>query len=111
MTGAGGETWVALIHRPAEAGLAGQVMADPRFAEHVAFLTRLREAGLLVAAGSFGDRPGEGMTVLRLPGADRLEDARMLATHDDASVTGGLFEVEVRPWRVVLHTLDGAPSA
>jgi uncharacterized protein YciI len=79
------------------------VFADPRFADHVAFLQRMAAAGYLVAAGSLADRSGEGMTVLRLPGADRLDEATRLATLDDASVASGFFTVEVRPWRVVMH--------
>ncbi len=110
MSDAEAETWVTLHHRPADPALVGQVFADPRFAGHLAFLRRQQEAGHLVAAGSFGDRPGDGMTVLRLPGGDRLEEARRWATEDDTSVTDGLFTVEVRPWRVVLHGL-GAPSS
>ena len=98
-----GDTWVALLHRPADPSLAGAVFADPRFADHVAFLRRMGEAGYLVAAGPLADRPGEGMTVLRLPGPDRLEEATRLATVDDASVASGFFTVEVRPWSVVMH--------
>ena len=60
----------------------------------------MAEAGYLVAAGSLADRPGEGMTVLRLPGAD---GSTRLATQDDASVASGFFTVEVRPWRVAMH--------
>ncbi|PZF83810.1 SRPBCC domain-containing protein [Jiangella anatolica] len=98
---AGGETWALLLHRAADEA-AGSVFADPRFAEHVAFLDRRRAAGQLVAAGPLGDAAGEGMTVLRLPGADRLADIVRLATEDDASVRDGLFTVTVRPWRVTL---------
>jgi len=43
------------------------------------------------------------MTVLRLPGPDRLDEATRLATEDDASVASGFFTVEVRPWRVVMR--------
>ena len=43
------------------------------------------------------------MTVLRLPGPDRFDEATRLATEDDASVARGFFSVEVRPWSVVLH--------
>ena len=98
-----GDTWVALLHRPADPAVAGGVFADPRFGDHVSFLRRMAEAGYLVAAGSLGDRPGEGMTVLRLPGPDRLEEATRLATEDDVSVASGFFTVEVRPWLVVMH--------
>jgi hypothetical protein len=43
------------------------------------------------------------MTILRLPGEDRLTEATRLATEDDASVATGFFTVEVRPWTVVMH--------
>jgi uncharacterized protein YciI len=94
------DVWVALVHAPA-GGAGAAVFQDPRFAEHLAFLGRMRDAGYLVAAGQFGDGPGEGMTILRLPGADGLERARALA-EADPSVTGGLFEVRIRPWSVAL---------
>ncbi len=97
------DTWVVLLHRPTDPAIAGGVFADPRFAGHVAFLQEMAAAGYLVAAGSLSDRPGEGMAVLRLPGPDRLDEVTRLATQDDASVASGLFTVEVRPWRVVMH--------
>ena len=97
------DTWVALFHTPTDPSLAGGVFADPRFGDHVEFLQRMAEAGYLVAAGSFADAPGQGMTVLRLPGEGRLDEAFRLATEDDASVAGGFFSVDVRPWSVVLH--------
>jgi uncharacterized protein YciI len=94
------DIWVVLMHVPADPAMGGSLFADPRFADHVAFLDRMQEVGYLVAAGPLPDRPGEGMTVLRLPGPDRLEEATRLAT-EDAGVTGGLLAVTVRPWRVV----------
>lgn len=96
-------TWVALLHTPAADDVAPEgIFADPRFAAHVAFLQRMAEAGYLVAAGPFLDEDGSGMTVLRLPGADRLPDVERLATHDDESVATGFFSVRLRPWDVVL---------
>jgi uncharacterized protein YciI len=97
------DTWVALLHTPTDPSLAGAVLADPRFADHVAFLRRMDEAGYLVAAGSFSDVPGQGMAILRLPGEDRLEEATHLALEEDASVTSGFLTAQVRPWRVVMH--------
>jgi uncharacterized protein YciI len=100
----GEETWVALLHRPGPAAPAGAALfGDPRFAEHVAFLTRMRDAGYLVAAGPLTDVPGEGMTILRLPGADQLDRATELATKEDSSVAGGFFTVAVRPWQVMFQ--------
>jgi uncharacterized protein YciI len=109
-----GETWVALLHRPGPAAPAGRPLVDdPRFGEHFAFLTRMREAGYLVAAGPLIDREGEGMTVLRLPGANRLDEVRRLATDDDSAVASGFLEVTVRPWQVVLAEgrAQGLPPA
>ncbi len=100
----GGETWVALLHRPGPAAPEGAALfGDPRFAEHVAFLTRMRDAGYLVAAGPLTDVPGEGMTILRLPGTGQLDWATELATKDDSSVAGGFFTVTVRPWQVMFQ--------
>jgi uncharacterized protein YciI len=99
-----GDTWVALLHRPGPAAPAtGTLFEDPRFAEHIAFLNRMREAGYLVAAGPLPDTVGEGMTILRLPGPGQLSLAMRLATEDDTSVSAGFLAVTVRPWHVVMH--------
>lgn len=99
-----GETWVALMHRAGPAATPGvPIPEDPRFREHVAWLGRMREAGYLVAAGALVDTATDGMTILRLPGQDRLADATRLATEDDISVASGFFAVSVRPWAVQLE--------
>jgi uncharacterized protein YciI len=101
---ASAETWVALLHQPGPtAPTEGTIFDDPRFAWHVEFLGRMREAGYLVAAGPLADEPGAGLTVLRLPGAGQADKARTLATEDDQSVAHGLLAVTVRPWQVLLR--------
>jgi uncharacterized protein YciI len=104
--GEAADTWVALLHRPGPAAPAapasGSLFSDPRFAQHVAFLNRMHEAGYLVAAGPLADAAGEGMTILRLPGAGQFGEATRLATEDDASVACGFFSVTVRPWQVMM---------
>ena len=97
-----GEQWYVLQHEPGPV-LAGDgsVFAHPLFAEHVAFLQRLRQAGLLVAAGPLPDQDGAGMTVLRSSGDPDADEVHRLATEDDRSVAGGLLTVRVRPWRVM----------
>jgi uncharacterized protein YciI len=112
-----GETWVALMHHPGPAAPRdGAIVDDPRFAHHVAFLSRMQEAGYLVAAGPLADTVGEGMTVLRLPGTDQLRLATRLATEDDTSVAEGFFTVTIRPWQVVVSAVErsrawsGAPA-
>ncbi len=96
-------TWVALIHRPGpEAPKDESIFEDPRFADHTRFLARMQADGYLVAAGPLLDAVGEGMTILRLPGVGRLDDAHHLATTEDPSVTAGFLEVSVRPWQVMM---------
>jgi uncharacterized protein YciI len=63
----------------------------------------MRETGYLVATGPLTDETGSGMSILRLPGADRLAEATRLATEDDTSVATEFLSVTVRPWQVVLH--------
>jgi uncharacterized protein YciI len=75
--------------------------AHPDFPEHVAFLRRLRERGLLVAAGPL-DEPATGMAVIRIPDPADVAEYTRLAQDDDQSVARGLFVVRVRPWHVVL---------
>lgn len=97
------DTWVALMHRPGpEAPADESIFEDPRFGEHLQFLSRMHDAGYLVAAGPMLDETGAGMTILRLPGQGRLDEARRLATTEDPSVTGRFFDVSVRPWRVMI---------
>lgn len=95
--------WVALLHTPAPGVEPATVSASPDFAEHLAFLGRLRERGWLVAAGPFADEAGCGMTVLRVPPTDGVDEAERLARSDDQSVVRGLLAVQVRPWRVVVQ--------
>ncbi|HWL02714.1 MAG TPA: SRPBCC domain-containing protein [Microbacteriaceae bacterium] len=99
-----GDTWVALVHTPS-AGVSGSVYGDPRFREHAAFIDRMAALGYLIAAGPLDDSVGDGQTILRLRGLGRIEEARRLA-EGDGSVAGGLFDVRVRPWRVLRSGLD-----
>jgi hypothetical protein len=78
----GGYTWVALMHRPGRAAPTdGSICDDPRFAAHVEFLSQMRDAGYLVAAGPMLDEMGSGMTILRLPGEGEARGGRA-AGHD-----------------------------
>jgi uncharacterized protein YciI/uncharacterized protein YndB with AHSA1/START domain len=91
-------TWAALFFSPAD-GQGAAVFEDERFGGHIAFLNEMDEAGYLMAAGPLLDEDGSGMTVLKLPGEDRIDDIERLAS-EDTSVVSGLFDVRVRPWRV-----------
>jgi uncharacterized protein YciI len=94
--------WYALVHTPGPALEDREsIFANPNFAEHVAFLERLHERGLLVAAGPIAPERGEGMTIVRVPAELVGEvDIVELATKDDTSVAGGYLDVDVRPWDV-----------
>ncbi|MFI7600601.1 SRPBCC domain-containing protein [Actinoplanes sp. NPDC049681] len=92
----GGEPVWLVLHHTAAPGV-DDVFADPRFAGHPAFLARLREREILVAAGPF-PLSGEGMTILRLSDASQVPDVVRAANEDDRSVATGLLEVHVRPW-------------
>jgi uncharacterized protein YciI len=96
-------TWVALFHEPgAGAPRDESLFQHPTFGQHLAFLERMRALGFLVAAGPIAGPPGGGMTILRLPGTDRLQDAMRLATEEDPSVASGFMKVSLRPWKVLL---------
>src|SRR3954470_16985108 len=94
--------WYALVHTPGPALADGEsIFANPMFAEHVAFLGRLREQSLLVAAGPVDPQRGDGMAIVRIPAELAGEvDIVELATKDDQCVAGGYLDVDVRPWDV-----------
>jgi uncharacterized protein YciI len=97
------DTWVALFHEPCPGAPSdGDLVSHPLFAEHLAFLERMKSRGVLVAAGPIAGTAGSGMTVLRLRGPDRYNEIARLATEEDKSVAGGLLSVSFRPWRVQL---------
>jgi uncharacterized protein YciI len=92
--------WFALVHTPGPlVDEDDSVFAHPMFREHVAFLMRLHERGMLVAAGPVVPERGEGMTIVKVDPGSGVDIAE-LATRDDLSVAGGLLTVDVRPWDV-----------
>ena len=96
--------WFALFHRPGPALAEDEsIFEHPAMRDHGAFLGRMQERGLLIAAGPLPDEPGAGMTILR---TDGTVDVAALATTDDLSVVGGYLTVEIRPWDVRFSTVD-----
>jgi uncharacterized protein YndB with AHSA1/START domain/uncharacterized protein YciI len=97
---ADGELWFVLSHTAATAAGPDGVFAHPLFAEHRAFLASLAADGVLVAAGPLPDEPGAGQAVIRVPAAAAAD--YLARAQADASVTGDLLVLRVRPWRVNL---------
>ena len=98
-----GPIWLALMHTGGPALPVGEpVFSQPDFGEHVAFLRRMRERGVLVAAGSLDHRVN-GMAVLRVPHPAGAAEYVQLAQEDDLSVVRGLMQVRVQPWHVALE--------
>jgi uncharacterized protein YndB with AHSA1/START domain/uncharacterized protein YciI len=97
------EAWVVLAHTPG-AALAdgGSVFAHPDFREHLGFLRRLLDEGVLVAAGPVDPDRGEGMTVVRLKDPAAVADLARRAQEEDLSVVHEVLQVRVRPWSVAL---------
>jgi uncharacterized protein YciI len=90
------------VHRPGPALPTGEsIFATDAFGEHVAFLHRLRDRGLLVAAGPLTSADGSGMTVIRLRPEHGDLDVEELATVDDRCVATGFLAVTVQPWQVM----------
>jgi uncharacterized protein YciI len=98
-----GEAWLVLSHTPGPALAEGSsVFAHADFGEHLAFLRRLLDEGLLVAAGPVDPDRGEGMALVRLKGAAAAAELARRAQDEDLSVARELLQVRVRPWRVAL---------
>jgi uncharacterized protein YciI len=95
-----GEVVLVLRHTPAP-GVANP-FTEPGFAEHRRFLEGLRERGVLVGAGPFPGT-GEGMTIVRVGGTGEAAAIVHAAHYEDGAVTGGVLEVSVRSWGVMLH--------
>lgn len=93
--------WFALCHSAGPALAEGEsIFGHAAFGEHVAFLQRLDERGLLVAAGPLSDAAGEGMTIVRVLPEHGDVDIYELATVDDKCVADGYLCVEIKSWAV-----------
>lgn len=96
------DLWFVLEHTPGPAAPPEGVFASPDFAKHAQFLGRLRADGLLIAAGPLPDTPGAGMAIVRTTSREAARRVVKAAQLDDGSVTSGLLDVRIRPWRVMM---------
>ena len=54
------DTWVVLMHVPADPSMGGSLFADPRFADHVAFLDRMKRPATSWPPGHCRTGPARG---------------------------------------------------
>lgn len=88
-------TFVLLLHGPRADEFGPEELSALQSA-HLGHLARMREAGVLVAAGPFSEQRDEtlrGFCLYDCP----LEEARRLA-HSDPSVQAGRMAVDVMTW-------------
>ncbi len=86
-------------------------MEQPGIGEHVAFMRRLTERGLMVLGGPFGDEDATFAVGMAIITARDGGEAERLA-HEDQSVEHGLIQVSVRPWNVPMGiALEAVPPA
>jgi uncharacterized protein YndB with AHSA1/START domain/uncharacterized protein YciI len=100
------ELWFVLSFTPGPAVPPEAVFASPDLGKHIEFLQGLAARGVLVAAGPLPDAVGSGMTVVRARGLAEAQQILRSAQLDDGSVTAGLFDLEVRPWHVMLSSAE-----
>ena len=93
---------VVLVLRHTPAPGVENPYTEVGFAEHGRFLEGLAERGVLVGAGPFPGS-GEGMTIVRVSGVEQAAAIVRAAHFEDGAVTGGVLEVSVRPWVVMVH--------
>ncbi len=98
----GAELWFVLEHTAGPATPPDGVFASVDFPKHLRFLGELLADGLLVAGGPLPDTPGAGMTIVRTSSVGAARSLVSAAQTRDGSVTCGLLEVRVRPWRVAM---------
>jgi hypothetical protein len=85
-----------LLRRPADAPDYPQERLDEIQEQHLGHLQELRERGVLLLSGPFGDQPDEslrGLCVL----TTGLDETRELMAHDPAVVAGRLV-TDVMTW-------------
>lgn len=93
--------YCVLLHSPGPAWKEGIPFREqPGVADHVRYMRRQLENGLIVMGGPFLDDSG-GMMICREPD---LERARSLAEADPA-VRSGLLTVIVRPWMAAMSSV------
>jgi uncharacterized protein YciI len=88
---------LVVLRRPPDATEYDEATLDRIQAEHLAYLSSLREAGHVVTNGPVLDQPDESVRGLTFFRVGSLEEARRLAEEDPA-VRAGRLAVDVMTW-------------
>jgi uncharacterized protein len=88
---------LVILRRPAQPSSYDDETMGQLQAEHLAYLDRLRDDGMVVVNGPLVDQPDESMRGLTFFCTGSLEETRRLAEQDPLFVAGRL-EVEVMRW-------------
>jgi uncharacterized protein len=88
---------LVLLRRPDNAPDYPDEVLDRIQAEHVAYLTGLREAGPIVTNGPVDGQPDPSLRGLAFYRTGSLERSRQLA-EDDPAVRAGRLAVEIMTW-------------
>jgi uncharacterized protein len=88
---------LVVLRRPSDATGYDDATLDRIQAEHLAYLSSLREAGHVVTNGPVLDQPDESVRGLTFFRVGSLEEARRLA-EEDSAVRAGRLVVDVMTW-------------
>jgi uncharacterized protein YciI len=88
---------LVVLRRPFDATEYDEATLDRIQAEHLAYLSSLREAGHVVTNGPVLDQPDESVRGLTFFRVGSLEEARRLA-EEDSAVRAGRLVVDVMTW-------------
>ena len=97
-----------LLRRPSDAPDYPEEQLDAIQEQHLAHLTQLRERGVLLLAGPFGDQPDEawrGLCVL----TTGVDETRELMA-DDPAVVAGRLVADVMSWWTPRGSLPASAS-
>ena len=86
-----------LLRRPPDAPDYAEERRDELQEQHLAHLASLRERGVLLLAGPFGDRPDESLRGLCVLNTS-LEETRELMSQDPSVVAGWLSPLVMSWW-------------
>ena len=94
---------LVLLRRPADAPEMPEHELDALQSQHLAYRAKLRDAGVIVANGPFGEQTDESLRGLSIFACD-LDEARRLSDADP-SVQAGRLGYDVFEWWVAAGTL------